>query len=166
MVLSDESNGGTKEHPIHNIREALDKKLVQLLYDCESPGTIERELRDYQRELLEKPTRKQLVNYVFGILGNNAERPQKSVYVDTETENYIISVQLKHDRDGLAKTIGSMYVHPNGSNKQRVMVTPFGKYNLKAEEGDIKLLAKHGIVWWGINPSLRRIQGVDGNNVF
>jgi hypothetical protein len=46
------------------------------------------------------------------------------------------------------------------------MVTPFGKYNLKAEEGDIKLLAKHGIVWWGINPSLRRIQGVDGNNVF
>jgi hypothetical protein len=58
-----------------------------------------------------------------------------------------------------------MYLHPDGSNKQRVMVTPFGKYNLKPEEYDMKVLAKHGIVWWGINSSLHLL-GADGNNVF
>lgn len=151
-------------------RSQLEKKLVQCIYDIESPTTIEQIMREYQHELRDRPTRNQLKRYAEKILKNRGERPNGKasiIKMDIDTTNYLVSVSVKPAVDALARTVGSMYLYENGGtvNRKKVMLTSFGKYDVKPDDGVLSELNRHGIIWWGLNASSRKIFDASGMEV-
>ena len=153
----------------------LHKKLVACISDMEKPGTIEREMSEYQHDELNRPTHKQLVERAKKILHNHGEkingRPPREdgdnikAKVDIDTENYLIETTATMSFEALANVVGTHYLYNGNSGKQKVILTPYSRYNLLTEKDVIEKLAKHNIVWWGLTEE-RKIVDENYKRVF
>ena len=160
------------------ILSMLHKKLVVCISDIDNPFAIERVMREFQHEELNKPTHKQLVERTRKILQHRGEKINGQVKnagdeanhvrakVDLDTEHYIIEATASLGFEALANVVGTHYLYNgNGNGKQKVVLTPYGKFNLIPEKDVLETLAKHNIVWWGITEE-RKIVNDNYDRVF